>query len=81
LDDARRHIVELPKGRKPLEYRNYLMAALAELWCRLGRQPTSGARSQFGEFCECVFVALGWPTEGVNAALSDAIAAWRDHYR
>jgi len=81
LDNARQHIVEAPDGRKPLEYRKYLMAALAELWRRLGNRPTSGMRSKFGAFCESVFEAIGWPTEGVNAALSDAIATWRELYR
>jgi hypothetical protein len=77
LEDAHRHIVQLPNGRKPLEYRNYLMAALAELWRRLGKRPTSGMRSKFGAFCEAIFEALGWPTEGVNAALPGAISTWR----
>jgi hypothetical protein len=81
LDVARRHIAEAPDGRKPLEIRKYLMANLAELWRDLGNRPTSGMRSQFGAFCESVFEALGWPTEGVNAALSDAIATWRERYR
>jgi hypothetical protein len=81
LDDARRRIVELPDGRKPLELRNYLMAALAELWHRLGKKPTLGRRSNFGQFCENVFSAIGWPTEGVNAALPDTIAKWRELYR
>jgi hypothetical protein len=81
LDEARRHIVELPHGRMPLQYRNYLMAALAQLWRHLGRRPTSGTKSQFGAFCESAFDALGWPTEGVNAALPDAIATWRQLYR
>ena len=77
LDDARRRIVELPDGRKPLELREYLMAALAQLWHQLGKTPTAGMRSKFGQFCENVFDAVGWPTDGVNAALSDAIATWR----
>jgi hypothetical protein len=81
LYDARRDIVEMPDGRKPLEYRKYLMAGLAELWHRLGKRPTSGTNSKFGGFCESVFDALGWPTEGVNAALSDAIATWKELYR
>ena len=81
LEDAHRHIVQLPNGRKPLEYRNYLMAALAELWRRLGKTADSGMRSKFGAFCEAIFEALGWPTEGVNAALPDAITTWRERYR
>jgi hypothetical protein len=80
LDVARRRIVEAPDGRKPLEFRTYLMAALAELWRHLGNRPTSSMRSKFGAFCESVFEAIGWPTEGVNAALPDAIATSRELY-
>lgn len=80
LNDGRRAIVQLPDGQKPLEHRAYMLAALAELWHRLDRRPTSG-NSQFGAFCEAVFEPIGWPTEGVNAALPDAIKLWRRLYR
>jgi hypothetical protein len=80
LEDGRRAIVRLPDGRKPLTYRTYLLAALAELWHRLGRRPTAGARSKFGAFCEAVCEAIGWPTEGVNAAVPRAIKDWRRLY-
>jgi hypothetical protein len=80
LDDARRRIVELPGGRKPLELRSYLMANLAELWQLLGRRPTMGRNSQFGNFCESVLAGIGWPSDGVNAALPDAIATWRQGF-
>jgi hypothetical protein len=81
LDNARQRIVELPDGRKPLEIRRYLMAALAQLWHQLGRKPTPGRRSKFGQFCEDVLAGIGWPTDGVNAALPGAIATWRQLYR
>ena len=81
LDDARQRIVKLPDGRKPLELREYLMATLAQLWHLLGKTPTVGTSSKFGQFCENVFDAIGWPTDGVNAALSDAIVTWRRLYR
>jgi hypothetical protein len=81
LEAGRRAIVQLPDGRRPLEHRKYLLAALAEVWHRLGRQPTGGITSQFGAFCEAVFDAIAWPTEGVNAALPDAIKLWRRLYR
>jgi hypothetical protein len=79
LEGGRRSIVLLPDGRKPLTHL-YMLAALSELWCRLGRRPTSGANSHFGAFCEAVFGAIGWPTEGVNSALPDAIKLWRALY-
>ena len=81
LEDGRRSIVHLPGGRKPLTHRAYMLAALAELWRRLGRRPTSGANSQFGAFCENVFEAIGWPTEGANSALASAITLSRRLYR
>ena len=81
LEVGRRTIVRLPDGRKPLEHRAYLLAALAELWHHLGRRPASGITSQFGAFCETVFDAIGWPAQGVNAALADAIRLWHRLYR
>jgi len=81
LENGRRAIVHLPPGRKPLEYRAYMLAALAELWYRLGRQPKSGINSQYGSFAEAVCDAIGWPSEGVNSALPDAIRLWRRLYR
>ena len=74
-------IYRLPPGRKPLTHRAYMLAALAEIWRRLGRRPTSGLNSRFGSFCEAVFEAIGWPTEGVESALPDAIKLWRRLYR
>jgi hypothetical protein len=81
LEDGRRAIVQLPPGRKPLEQRDYMLAALAEIWKRLGRKPTSGATSQFGAFCEAVFDAIGWPTTGVKAALAEVIKLRSQLYR
>ncbi len=81
LDSGRRAIVQLPRGRNPLESRTYLLAALAELWYGLGRRPTMGLNSKFGAFSETVFEAIGWPTDEVISALPDAIADWRRLYR
>jgi hypothetical protein len=81
LESGRRAIVHLPTGRKALEHRRYWLAALAELWHRLGRKPTSGDRSKFGEFSEAVCDAIGWPTDGVKSALPEAIQLWRSLYR
>jgi hypothetical protein len=80
LEEGRRLIVHLPDGRRPLTHRRYMLAALAHLWRRLGRRPTSGA-SSFGAFCEVVFRAIGWPTKGVNSALPSAITLSRRLYR
>jgi hypothetical protein len=80
LENGRRLIVHLPGGRTPLRNRAYMLAALAELWGKIGRRPASG-NSQFGSFCEAVFEAIGWPTEGVKSALPDAIKLRRRLYR
>jgi hypothetical protein len=81
LTHARNAIVQLPGGRKPLDIRRFMLAALAESWHRLGRRPTTGINSKFGAYREAVFDAIGWPTEGVNAALMEAIVLWRERYR
>jgi hypothetical protein len=81
LEEGRRLIVHLPDGRKPLIHRAYMLAALAQVWRSLGRRPASGANSRFGVFCEAVFEAIGWPTEGVNSALPSAITLSRRLYR
>jgi hypothetical protein len=65
-------------GRQPLTQRKYLIANLAICWNGLGRRPTSGPNSQFTAFCEAVFEPIGWPTDGVEAAVPDALAVWRN---
>jgi hypothetical protein len=80
LEKGLRFIIALPDGRRPLRHRAYMLAALAEVWRRIGRRPTSG-NSQFGSFCEAVFEAIGWPTEGVKSALPDAIRLRAKLYR
>jgi hypothetical protein len=81
LEGAQRAIVHLPNGRKPLKHRAYLLAALAELWHRLGHRPTGGVNSQYGSFAETVLATIDWPTDGVNAAVPNAIKLWRHLYR
>lgn len=81
LEAGRGAILRLPSGRKPMETRKYMLAGLANVWNQLGRTPTTGSKSKFGEFCESVFDAIGWPTDGVNAALEEAIKLWSNLYR
>jgi hypothetical protein len=80
LESGHRLIIRLPPGRHPLKHRIYLLSALAELWRRIGRPPTTGKNSEFGSFCEAVFETIGWPTDGVNSALWDAINLSRTLY-
>jgi len=43
------------------------------------RTPTSGPNSAFTVFCEAVFDAIGWPTEGVNAAVPRTLSILHYH--
>jgi hypothetical protein len=76
---GRAAILDVP-GRKKLKHRDYMLAALAELWHRLGRTPASGD-SSFAAFCEVVLASIGWPTSGTKSALPSAIKLWRLRYR
>ena len=66
-------------GRHPLTQRRWILINLAHVWHDvLGRTPTAGPNSHFTAFCEAVLEAMGWPTDGVEAAVPDAIAFWRN---
>jgi hypothetical protein len=63
-------------GRKPLTYRHYLVINLAEIWITLGRKVSTSATSDFTVFCEGVAELIGWPTDGMSAAIPDAVTDW-----
>jgi hypothetical protein len=65
-------------GRKPLMYRHFLILNLAEMWGDIGKQVSTGAKSDFAAFCETVAVSIGWPDEGIGAAVPKAIREWRN---
>jgi hypothetical protein len=69
-------------GRKPLTYRHHLFIKLfiklAELWDDIGQQVSTGPKSNFAAFCESVTVSIGWPDEGIGAAVPKAVADWRN---
>lgn len=65
-------------GQKPLLQRRYMLANLAELWHRIGRSPSSGPASDFLAFCEGLCTLIGWPDEGLETAVADALVTWRD---
>jgi len=65
-------------GQRPLLQRRYVLANLAELWHRIGRSPSSGPASDFLAFCEGFCTLIGWPDEGLETAVADALVAWRD---
>lgn len=66
-------------GRRRLMHRRYMIANLAKCWRSLGRRPTSGPNSSFTAFCEAVFESIGWPTDGLQAAVPDALTLLRHH--
>jgi hypothetical protein len=63
-------------GRKPIIYRHFLIINLAELWADLGKEVSTGLKSDFAAFCEDVATSIGWPDHGVVAAIPDARDAW-----
>jgi hypothetical protein len=63
-------------GRKPIKYRHFLIINLAELWADLGKEVSTGPKSDFAAFCENVVTSIGWPDHGVVAAIPDARDAW-----
>jgi hypothetical protein len=65
-------------GRIPLTYRHYLVINLAEIWTKLGRKALTSPTSDFAAFCEGVAESIGWPTDGMSAAIPDAVKHWRN---
>jgi hypothetical protein len=63
-------------GQKPLIYRHSLLINLAEMWDQVGKKVSIG--TEFAAFCESVAGSIGWPTDGINSAIPDAIRDWRN---
>jgi hypothetical protein len=81
LTQALQEMLHLPGargGRHPLDHRKYGLVNLARAWHKLGRQPTSGVKSQFLAFSEAIFAAIGWPTNGLASAIPAAITHWKN---
>jgi hypothetical protein len=84
LADARARLVMPPPdkmrlgGRKPLTQRRYLLANLARIWRRLGRILAAGEGSDFAMFAELVVENIGWPVQGLVAALPQALETERN---
>jgi len=64
-------------GQEPLLYRHYALVNLVDMWAEIGKEPSSGPKSDCTAFCESVVVAMGWPSEGLSSAMPDAIGHWR----
>jgi hypothetical protein len=65
-------------GRSPLTYRHYLIINLAEMWDSIGKRVSAGPRSDFPAFCISVAENIGWPDEGMAAAVGKAVPVWRN---
>ena len=65
-------------GRRPLVLRHYFLINLAEFWHDRIGQVRVGQKSEFVTFCEAVSEAIGWPTDGLVSAVSDAVRDWRN---
>jgi hypothetical protein len=81
LMQALEDMLHLPRargGRRPLDHQKYGLVNLARAWHNLGRQPTSGPKSPFLAFSEAVFVAIGWPANGLASAMPRAITDWKN---
>jgi hypothetical protein len=75
LDSAVRSL-RSPSGQRPLIYRHYFIVNLANFWQDIGKKVVSTPGSQFEIFCEYIFKAVGWPTDGLPNAISDAVKDW-----
>jgi hypothetical protein len=65
-------------GRRPLENRRLVIMNLADFWQRIGKKPVGTRDSVFAVFCEEIFVAMGWPIDGLESAIPDAIKSLRN---
>jgi len=81
LDEGIRALARQPESRggpKPLTFRKNLLVNLADIWTvTLGRQVSTGPKSDFVSFCESVVEAIGWDIEGVFSAIPDALECYR----
>jgi hypothetical protein len=68
-------------GRKPIKYRRYLLMSLVELWNSLGKDVSTGPKSDFVTFCESVVALMGWPRGGIAADVPRALKDLRNQAR
>lgn len=65
-------------GQQPLTYRHDVLVNLCEIWDRIGENVVTTPKSNFADFCHFIIEAIGWPTGGLNAAISRATTDWRN---
>jgi hypothetical protein len=65
-------------GPQPLIYRQNVLVNLCEIWTRIGEKVVVSPKSNFADFCHYVIEAMEWPTDGLAAAIPDAVGHWRN---
>jgi hypothetical protein len=65
-------------GRQPLTHRHVVILNLANIWHQTGKKPVGTHDSVFAVFCEAIFEAMGWPTDGLDSAIPPAIKSLRN---
>jgi hypothetical protein len=65
-------------GQQPLTYRHNVLVNLCEIWDRIGEDVVTTLKSNFVDFCHFTVEAMGWPTDGLDAAISPAAKDWRN---
>jgi hypothetical protein len=68
-------------GRESLKSRKYLIRNLAVIWEGLDKTVSGSANSEFTEFCEAFAASVGWPTEGMAAAVPKEISYLRNRIK
>jgi hypothetical protein len=65
-------------GQQPLTDRHYVLVNLCEIWDRIGEEVVVTSGSNFANFCNFTVEAMGWPTDGLDAAIPPAVKDWRN---
>ena len=76
------HVLSLqpkPKGgRKLLRWRLVLIMNVAQFCSEIGKDVSAGRASKFAALCYAICEAIGWPTDGLDSAIPDAVREWRN---
>ena len=64
-------------GREPLTGRHDFIINLIDVWNFLEMPISGGPKAALVDFCERVFESVGWPLNGLDDAVQEAIKHWR----
>jgi hypothetical protein len=65
-------------GRQSLAYRDNALLNLVNIWHQIGKTPVGTRDSFFSVFCHYIFRVWGWPTDGLDRAIPNAIKNYRN---